>query len=373
MKILVYSHDGAFYGAPKSILDVTNVLQKNNHITYIIPEHGLLEEKLFTSGYDYKILPNPTWVVSHRKSDYNRWYYCKHIIKSLLNFYRLMIIAYSKNLKEVKTIKPDLIIVNTCVAPLGLIIAKRLKINVILWARESLCNKKGIYVPILSPVKIAGRIFSMADVIISPSFFLKNHMKKIFGLSKVQILPNMIDFNPKFKKSAFVPYTFGMVGSISERKGQLEFFKSMLENMPEAKLIVFGTGTNDSAQALYKMAALYPLNITIRGYESDLDVIYSSFDIYINMGIDETFGRTTVEAMRAKKLVFGRYSGATPEIISHGKNGFLFNDPDEIFTILRNYENDSEKLQLIKEHSYETSLLYSPSRVVKLIESIIKV
>ena len=50
MKILVYSHSASFYGAPKSILDLTNELKKDNRyeIIYIIPEQGQLEKKTYS-------------------------------------------------------------------------------------------------------------------------------------------------------------------------------------------------------------------------------------------------------------------------------------------------------------------------------------
>ncbi len=149
----------------------------------------------------------------------------------------------------------------------------------------------------------------------------------------------------------------------------------MLKNMPEANLIVFGTGTNDYAQKLYEEVSKYPQNIKMYGYESDLNVIYSSFDIYVNMGIDETFGRTTVEAMRAGKLVFGRRSGATPEIIRHGENGFLFDNVDEIFAILKEYDTNEgrKRLQVIRGQGKNESLMFLPAAVADYFNKIITV
>ena len=87
MKILVYSHDSSFYGAPKAVFDFTNELRKNDYeIIYAIPCKGKLEENLIKEKYEYVILPNPQWIVADRKPDYSRWYYFKHYVKSLLIF-----------------------------------------------------------------------------------------------------------------------------------------------------------------------------------------------------------------------------------------------------------------------------------------------
>lgn len=374
MKVLVYSHDSTFYGAPKSIFELTNALQKKDYVvSYVIPGHGKLEDHLIDKHYEYYILPNPQWVVSEREPKYSRWYYFKHIVKSLLIFLISMYNAYRKHIKIVKKVNPDLIIVNTSVAPLGLYIANRLKIRSVLWMRESLCNKDGIYVPILSTIRRAKRIFSSAKVIICPSEFLKKLVKKTFGLSKTLVIPNAVDFNPCPHENNF-EYTFGLVGWISERKGQLEFLETMIKKMPNAKLIVYGEGTNDYSNKIYDFASHYPEKVRLYGYESDLNIIYSSFDIYVNMGIDETFGRTTVEAMRAGKLVFGRRSGATPEIIKDGENGFLFDKVEDVFDILRKFDTEKgrEKLQAIRKCGHETSMAYMPSEIAKRFDYILK-
>lgn len=374
MKILVYSHTNSFYGAPKSIFDLTNELKKdNNEVIYLIPDHGILEDNLIREKYEYVILANPQWIVSNRPPDYSRWYYYKHFIKSIFIFIWSIITAYRKNIKVVKDIKPNVIIVNTSVAPLGLYVAKRLKIKSVLWIREVLCNKPGVYVPTLFSRRYVGRVLNKADVIMGPSVFLKDYIERTFGISRMQVLPNAIDFIPKLSKE-LPAYKFGMVGSISERKGQLDFFMAMLKHMPEANLIIYGAGTNDYAQKLYKIASKYPEKINMYGYESDLNKIYSSFDIYVNMGIDETFGRTTVEAMRAGRLVFGRRSGATPEIIKNGENGFLFDKADEVFEILKKYDTDEgfKQLSIIRERGKNDSLKYLPESIIKKFMTIVK-
>ena len=353
---------------------MTNELRKVDYeIIYAIPCKGKLEENLIKEKYEYVILPNPQWIVADRKPDYSRWYYFKHYVKSLLIFIKSFVVAYRTNLKAVKEIEPDVIFVNTSVALVGLYVAKHLKIKSVLWIHEPLCNRVGWQVPALLPKRYVGRVLNKADVIMGPSKFLKDYIERTFGISRMQVLPNAIDYIPQLS-DAYPAYTFGMVGSISERKGQLDFFRAMLKNMPEANLIVFGTGTNDYAQKLYEEVSKYPQNIKMYGYESDLNVIYSSFDIYVNMGIDETFGRTTVEAMGAGKLVFGRRSGATPEIIRHGENGFLFDNVDEIFEILKEYDNKDghEMLQSIRRRGLETSLLYMPEEIMKCFDAVMK-
>lgn len=229
MKILVYSHDSSFYGAPKAVFDLTNELRKDDYeIIYAIPCKGKLEENLIREKYEYVILPNPQWIVADRKPDYNRWYYFKHYVKSLLIFIKSFVFAYRTSIKAVKKIRPDVIFVNTSVAPVGLYVTKRLKIKSVLWIHEPLCNKVGWLVPTLFSRRYVGRVLNKADVIMGPSKFLKDYIERTFGISRMRVLPNAIDYIPQLSE-AYPTYTFGMVGSISERKGQLEFYRSMLK------------------------------------------------------------------------------------------------------------------------------------------------
>lgn len=374
MKILVYSHDNYLSGATKAVFDLTNGLRQNNYeIIYAIPNHGKLEEVLINNRYEYVILPNPYWTIYARQPGYSRWYYLKYYIKSLLIFFKSIIGAYIMSVKAVKKINPDIIFVNTSVAPVGLYVAMHMKIKSILWVHETICNNEGACGASLFSRRYVGNIINKADLIIGPSNFIKCYIEEMFIVSnKMLILPNAIDYIPHMSNNSST-YKFGLVGGIHKGKGQVEFLAAMVKNMPEAKLIVYGAGENDYAKILYDMALKYPQNVKIYGYESDLNVIYSSFDIYVNMGVCETFGRTTVEAMRSGKLVFGRRSGATPEIIRHGENGFLFDNVDEVFAILKEYDTNEghKQLQMIRERGGVDSLKYTPDKIIGLFNDIL--
>lgn len=372
MKILVYSHDASFYGATKAIFELTNELRTEHNIKYVIPTHGILENKLCEYHYEYIISNNPSWLVPDRKSDYSRWNFVKHCIKTWLTFNNVIKRECRKSIDIIGQNKPDLIVVNTSVAPLGIYVAKKMNVPCVLWIHEPLCNKKGWYVPTFFSKMRVGHVLNKANIIMGPSNFLKDYVEKTFHISKMQIMPNIIDYNPKYTNYK-TKYLFGIVASISERKGQVEFLESMIKYMPNANVVMYGSGENDYSVKLQSLIAEYPSNAELRGFENDLDVIYSSFDIYVNMGVDETFGRTTIEAMRAGKLVFGRRSGATIGHITHGYNGFLFDNVSEIFDILREYDSEEGKMSIdeIRKRGQEYSRQYEPSAVVQKLRSIV--
>ncbi len=64
--------------------------------------------------------------------------------------------------------------------------------------------------------------------------------------------------------------------------------------------------------------------VTFTGYVSDMAALRKRTDVELVCSGMEAFGRVTAEAMLSSNPVIGADSGATPELIAHGKNGFLF-------------------------------------------------
>ena len=64
--------------------------------------------------------------------------------------------------------------------------------------------------------------------------------------------------------------------------------------------------------------------VTFTGYVSDMAALRRKTDVELVCSGMEAFGRVTVEAMLSSNPVIGADSGATPELIISGKNGFLF-------------------------------------------------
>lgn len=64
--------------------------------------------------------------------------------------------------------------------------------------------------------------------------------------------------------------------------------------------------------------------VTFTGYVSDMAALRKQTDVELVCSGMEAFGRVTAEAMLSSNPVIGADSGATPELIAHGKNGFLF-------------------------------------------------
>ena len=64
--------------------------------------------------------------------------------------------------------------------------------------------------------------------------------------------------------------------------------------------------------------------VSFLGFKKEVSEEYHGSDVVVMCSRDEGMGRVTVEAMSYGKPVIGFRSGATPELITDGVDGFLY-------------------------------------------------
>jgi glycosyltransferase involved in cell wall biosynthesis len=136
----------------------------------------------------------------------------------------------------------------------------------------------------------------------------------------------------------------GMPAVVTPRKGQLELievFNHLLEIHHNIRLLFAGGYEQSTLEysALVKEAISKNDKITHLGYIDSMTDFYNGCDIIISNSTfagSEPLGTTIYEAMACGKLVVAANLGGTPEIITNGTDGFLF-EPE-------NYQDLKEKL-----------------------------
>lgn len=361
MRFIIYSHSSEYYGAPHSIKELSDELVKNNHeVYYILPSTGSFYDVLNESEYNISIIPNPLWVKPNCFSSYGGWFKIKEEVKERIILSGNFFYNFFKHKKFVESINPDYIIVNTATAPTGVFVAKIMKIKSVLWIREVIGGEYDYSHKLFFSGNMFKMMLRFSDYKICPSLFLKNTFKQLYNIQDIHVIPNSIPSRiNNIPENHTGRSKIGLVGLVSKRKGQVEFLKRIFEEKHAYEVHVFG---HISENDLSDIKQYTGQGLFVHGFKKDIDCIYTKFDIYINLGVNEGFGRTTIEAMSFGKLVLGRDSGATSEIIHHGNNGFLFNDIDDLLFLLERMGDDYD-LNVIRENAIETSKKYSVGRV----------
>lgn len=126
--------------------------------------------------------------------------------------------------------------------------------------------------------------------------------------------------------------TFGIIGSLRERKGHRVFLRAaarVMRAVPGARAFVIGEAAPKDAayrQELLHLAADLGIQdrVTFTGFRSDVKELIQLLDVVAVPSVKpEPFGRVIIEAMAMGKPVVASRAGGPPEIITHEENGLL--------------------------------------------------
>ncbi len=224
-------------------------------------------------------------------------------------------------------------------------------------------------------------IFRHFDFIHTPSQFLKNACRQ-FGLEndechviRTGIRPFAVQRRKRyFKRRKFI--RIGFLGEIHERKGITHLLEAIALHQQNVQAIqpavtlkfgIYGRHFGDETYAGMLKAMAVLNNVRYHGQFSpeDRTSIFSSIDLMVAPSLGENYPFVLREALYAGLPVAATRIAGVPEIVEHGRNGFLFEPGDvtalaRIFdeialtpNILASLEPAATKIRLVKEEAVE--------------------
>ncbi|GAB1717118.1 MAG: hypothetical protein NTAFB05_21600 [Nitrobacter sp.] len=121
---------------------------------------------------------------------------------------------------------------------------------------------------------------------------------------------------------------FGLISSNIPKKGiadVVQLARLAAAKVKNAKFVIIGPETDLVRELKARQASgELPDNIVFLGYASSPRRAVEQVNVVLNFShFAESFGRTVLEAMAARRPVIGYRWGALPELIDHGKSGYL--------------------------------------------------
>ncbi len=187
------------------------------------------------------------------------------------------------------------------------------------------------------------KYYGWCDLVTAPSETTKSKMLSWGFKDNIEVVSNGIDtkkFNPKnFDKNLKNKLCekgeklILHVGRITKEKKASELLKivKILDNKKiNFKMLIIGSGPElDNITAKTKYMGLEN-KITFAGHisQEDLPKYYASADLFLTASTVETQGLVLLEALASGLPVIGADAEAIPELITNGKNGFLFEPAD---------------------------------------------
>jgi glycosyltransferase involved in cell wall biosynthesis len=177
-------------------------------------------------------------------------------------------------------------------------------------------------------------VMEKAQLIIAPSYFMKELLVKGgCNPDKIRVIPHGIEPIGRISVEHIKdrPIRFGYIGRIDPSKGLHLLLEAteFLRNGSSCEIHIFGAARNPRDEE-YKEKTLraYKGNPKIIDHRlishKKLSEIYANIDVLVVPSIlPEAFGLVVAESFSAGKPVIVSNSGALPELVTHGVNGFI--------------------------------------------------
>ncbi|MFZ5933409.1 glycosyltransferase [Pseudomonas sp. HS6-2] len=309
--ILVAAHaaGATIFGAERCLIDVLlrfEELEYNIIITSPNAVNARYIEELRNLALKVIIIPCRPW---HSASDTGNW-------------------AVDRFCSVIDDERIDFVLANTIMQREPIIAARSKSIPNAIYVHESPAHDKELSSTIGLPAEeIMREVSNLADNL----FYTSKYAAENFNTEdNPLIISNIIDANT-FDLPA--PPTankviFGLISSNTEKKGILDLLKiakSVETSTPNAQFLIIGPET-DLIRSLKNSKDNHTIskNIVFAGYMTDSVTAISHVNVVLNLShCQETFGRTVLEGMAARRPVIAYAWGAIPELVQDNFSGYL--------------------------------------------------
>ncbi len=186
-------------------------------------------------------------------------------------------------------------------------------------AIEYMNETKGVFIVISDAVKKAWAKRGLDE----------KKMRRVYNGINLSVYPDNITHDFTKKELRFI-----FTGTLCENKGQIQAIKAV-EALPDEyraqiHLDFYGGGAQTYIDSLKRYVTAHKLSdrISFCGYTDKLSEILPMYEGAFVCSRNEAFGRVTVEHMYTGLGVIASDSGANPEIITDGENGYLYKSED---------------------------------------------
>lgn len=327
MKNILFLHVGAeLYGSDKVLYQVVTGLDSQKyHPIVVLPEHGVLEEKMIRAGIEVQVMAYP---IMRRK-----FFSVIGIFQYVFSY-----IHYSASLiRFLKKRSINLVYINTIAVLEGVYLYLFSKIPVIWHIHEILTTPKIIY-------KFTSFLIGHFDnKVITISNATEKHLidSGFVKSGNVQVVYNGIDnFNVNLDENMRQnlginedDFVFGHIGRVNVWKGQDDFLQAsipLLKKYKKMHILFSGNafpGEEWREEKLISNINNYPdikNRIHYLGYQKNTDKVFETMDVFITSSTrPEPFSMVTIEAMNHSKPVIAYDAGGPAEIVRDNVTGLL--------------------------------------------------
>lgn len=132
----------------------------------------------------------------------------------------------------------------------------------------------------------------------------------------------------------FLPHGSLIVGNVAAlvpHKGQKHLVEAaalVVRQVPDARFVIAGEGElRESLEHQIRHLGLEK-HVKLAGFRPDILSLHKAFDIFVMSSVTEGLGTSLLDAMACGKPIVATAAGGIPEVVEHGKTGFVVRPRD---------------------------------------------
>lgn len=380
MRVAFVSHSAERAGAEQSMVALIGVMLLRDHIVEVwLPRDGPLRRDLIGVG----VPPGSIRFGS------NHWWMSRRGW-GLVGLVRLVqvLIDTASFIARLRRNRPEVLVVNSSVAPAALIAGHVLGIPTVTIIRESLRTNPTLR-SILPKTWIAAVIARCSRrVVVISEYVYRQFCEGLTSELDFGVIPSPVvitehvrtDVLPRESRPEGGPLHLLMLGTIGGDKGQLDAIEATamaLSNGADVRLDMYGRGSSDAVSEVGAaiLSTGWTDEIGLHDAVKDVRPLLARADVLIMASKNEAFGRVTVEALEAGLPVVGYDAGATSEILAQGGGILVAPTSTAMAEAIESLASHADLLSQKTEEAQEAGQRWSASRTdeefVDLVEQVL--
>lgn len=320
-------HSSNIFGAERVMLEATHELTKLGHKVHIALPKGHKPAELWLSAGDSCSFIPVTWWMTHQK---------RASIRNCLGLAKRVFGSVVATLRWLHRTNANVVITNSLAHPETAIAAYLLRIPHIWYIHEFANQGDALYFTWGKRLSL-WMVRRLSTTIIVNSNITKRFFSDLLPEARIHLLyygmeaPSEKPVEPR----GIDPLNLVVMGSIATLKRQEDAIRAtaiLVSRGWNPRLRIVGSGHQKYLDFLKRLTADLHLDdrVTFVASISDPYAEFDRADLSIVCSCDESFGRVTVEAMKAGRPVVGAAAGGTLELVRDGVNGYLFAPRDPL-------------------------------------------